>query len=170
MKTTRSALVAGAAAALLAAGAAPALAQDSPDVGGGLQIGGTVASTQELILPSVSGLSSFKKAGTQKLSFTAQVTTTDDQAELSIGDGSTTSSKKLGFMTSGSKKLALPLQVRFGKAAAQPLDNPIDPELTHWNRPTAHEPAVIGLSQKVAKKAAGTYRKILFVTLSPATP
>jgi hypothetical protein len=170
MKTTRNALLAGAVLALGAVGAAPALAQDTPDVGGGINIGGTVASTQELILPSVSGLSTFKKAGTQKLSFTAQVITTDDTAQLSIGDGSTTSTKTEGYMTSGSKKLALPLQARFGKSAAQPLDNPIDPELTHWKGPISRQPAVVGLSQKVTKKATGTYHKVLFVTLSPATP
>jgi hypothetical protein len=156
---------------MLAVGAVPALAQAPPaPVDGGTNVGGSVDSSLELILPQATGLSTFKKATTYKLSFTAMATASDDATQLSIADGDATSGSKLGYMTSGSKKLKDPLQARVGSAAFQPLSASVDPLLTSWSGPMARKPVTINLSQKIRGKAKGTYRKLVLVTLSSETP
>jgi hypothetical protein len=157
-------------AGLTLACAATASAQEP--ISGGTQIGGSVPSYLELILTQPTGLATFPTKKTYTTSFQAFVTATDDAgARLSIVDGDTSSAKKLGHLASGTKTLPLPLQARAGtKGAFQLLDQPIDPLLTSWNKPITREPAAIGLRQQVKAKAAGTYHKILLVTVSPETP
>jgi hypothetical protein len=156
--------------AVLAAGAVPALAQTPDPVGGGTNVGGTVNSSLELILTQPNGLSTFKKSGTYKLSFNVMATTTDDFTQLSIADGDATSGSKLGYMTSGSKKLKDPLEARVGSKAFQPLTASVDPLLTTWSGPLARKPVTVNLSQKVRGAAKGKYRKLELVTLSSETP
>jgi hypothetical protein len=160
------------AAAVLAVGAGPALAQDTPPdpVNDGSSIVASVDSSLELILPQTAGLATFKKSTTYKLSFTAMATASDDATQLSIADGDATSGSKLGYMTSGSKKLKDPLQARVGSAAFQPLSASVDPLLTSWSGPIARKPVTVNLSQKIRGAAKGTYRKLVLVTLSSETP
>jgi hypothetical protein len=158
--------------AVLATGAAPALAQSgTPDpVNGGTTVGGVVSSSLELVLTQPNGLSTFKKSGTYKLSFSAMATTTDDFTQLSIADGDATSGSKLGYMASGSKRLKDPLEARVGSKAFQPLTASVDPLLTTWSGPLARKPVTVNLSQKVRGAAKGKYRKLMLVTLSSETP
>jgi hypothetical protein len=153
--------------------AATASAQSPPDpVDGGTNLVGTVDSMLELILTQPVGFSSFPAKKTYTTSFQAMVTTSDDAgARLSIVDGDATSTKQLGHLASGSKLLPQPLQARVGtKGSFVTLDQTIDPQLASWTQPISRQAAAIGLRQKVTSKAAGTYRKILLVSVSPETP
>ena len=159
--------------AALAAVAAPAAAwaQEPPPVDGGVPIGGSVPSYLELILgqPS-SSFATFAKARTYTTSFAATVTATDRPTLLTLADGDASSGARLGHMASGSKRLPLPLEATVGKAAYQGLDASIDPLLTRFNDAVTRRRATVRLRQKMRAPAAGTYHKIILVTLSSQTP
>jgi hypothetical protein len=152
--------------AAVAVGASPALAQ----TGGNASPTGTVDSSLELILSQPSGLSTFKKSGTYKLSLKAMATTSSTATQLSVADGDAASGSKLGYMTSGSKRLKDPLQARVGSAAFQPLSASVDPLLRTWSGPFSRMPVTVDLRQTIRGAAKGTYRKLVLVTLSSQTP
>jgi hypothetical protein len=155
---------------VLVAAAAPARAQVAP-IDGGTNVGGTVDSYMELILSQPSGLSTFKKAGTYSTTFTALATGTENRTQLTIADGEAASGSKLGYMASGSKRLKDPLEASVGTAAFQSLDQSVDPLLARWAKPITRQPAKVTLRQKVSgKPSSGTYRKVLWVTLSSEMP
>jgi hypothetical protein len=162
------------AATALAAAAVPAAASaQTPDpISGGTQIGGLAPSFLELILtqPASASFSTFTKAKTYSASVEAQVIITDDQANLSIADGDAVKGSKLGHLTSGSKRLPLALEARAGKSAFQPLDSTVDPFLAKVSGPANRAKSTISLRQQVKSKAAGSYRKVVLVTLSTETP
>ena len=92
----------------------------TPPVGGGTEVGGTVPSFLELILTQPSkGFAAFSKTKSYEMSFSAQVTTTDAPTLLTLADGDATSGSKLGHISVGSKRLPSPLEARMGKAAFQ---------------------------------------------------
>jgi hypothetical protein len=157
----------------LATTVAPAAAwgQDPSPVDGGVPIGGSVPSYLELILgkPS-SSFATFAKARTYTTSFTATVTATDRPTLLTLADGDASSGAALGHMASGSRRLPLPLQAAAGHAAYQDLDASIDPLLTRFSDAVTRKATTVRLRQKVRAKAAGTYHKIILVTLSSQTP
>jgi hypothetical protein len=152
---------------------AVALAQTPPDpISGGTQIGGITPSFMELILtqPATASFATFTKAKTYTAKFDASVILTDDSANLSIADGEVASGSKLGHLMSGSKKLPLALEARVGKSAFQPLDSTVDPFLAKLSGPANRAKSTVSLRQQVKSKAAGSYRKIVLVTLSTETP
>jgi hypothetical protein len=155
--------------AVLAVAAPAASAQTAP-VDGGTQVGGSVESSLELILTQPSGFSTFKKSGTQQLSFSTLATGTENLAQLSVADGDATSGSKLGHVACGTKRLPDSLEARVGSAAFQPLDGSVDPLLARWAKPVTRQEAKVSLRQKVRGKVAGTCRKVLLVTLSSETP
>jgi hypothetical protein len=160
------------AATALSAVAVPgtAMAQTDP-ISGGTVIGGLAPSFLELILTQpATSLTTFTKAKTYSANFNVGATTTDETAVLTIADGEVASGSKIGHLTSGSKALPLALEARVGKAAFQPLDSAVGPLLTRWNGPATRAAAVVNLRQKVTRKAAGSYRKVVLVTLSSETP
>jgi len=161
------------AATVLSAVAVPgtALAQTPEPISGGTTIGGSVQSYLELILTQpTTALTTFPKAKTYAANFDVAVTTSDETAVLSLADGEAAKGSKLGHLTSGSKRLPLALEARVGKAAFQPLDTSVDPLLARWNTAVARAKATVNLRQKVKGKAAGSYRKVVLVTLSTETP
>jgi len=162
------------AATALSAAAVPAaaLAQSPPDpITGGTNIGGSVPSFLELIIAQpATTFTSFTKAKTYAANVGVQITTTDEQAVLSIADGDVTKGSKLGHLTSGSKKLPLALEARVGKSAFQPLDATVDPLLTKWTQASTRAKATVNLRQQVKRKASGRYRKVVLMTLSTQTP
>jgi hypothetical protein len=159
------------AATAISAVAAPAAWAQTPPISGGTDVGGVVPSFLELILVQPkSSFTSFPKAKTYTTSFDVSVTTTDDAMLLSLADGDVTRGSKLGRLTSGSKRLPLPLEARVGKAAFAPLDQAVDPLLTRWTQAATRSKATVNLRQKVRTRASGSYRKVLLVTLSTDTP
>jgi hypothetical protein len=161
----------GAAMAAAVVPAAAARAQEPPPAGGGTQVGGSVPSYLELILDKpTSSLSKFAKVRTYTASFRARVTATDEPTRLTLADGDATSGSRLGHLTSGSRRLPLPLEARIGKAAFQGLDASLDPLLTSFDDAVTRQAVTVRLRQKVARRAPGTYHKIMLVTLSSPTP
>ncbi len=161
------------AAAALSAAAAPAVAQaQTPDpISGGTQIGGSVPSFLELILPTTkSSFTTFSKAKTYSTKVDVFITTTDETAVLSMADGEVAKGSRLGHLMSGSRKLPLALEARVGRGAFQPLDSSVDPMLTKWTEAATRAKATVNLRQKVTKKASGSYRKVVLVTASTETP
>jgi hypothetical protein len=160
------------AASAVAALAAPAAAMaQTPPVGGGTEVGGTVPSFLELIIAQpAKGFATFSKSKSYEMSFDASATATDSPTQLSIADGDATSGSKLGHISVGSKRLPSPLEARVGKAAFQPLDGSVDPLLNRWTEQATRAKATVKLRQKVKGKATGTYRKLVLVTLSTETP
>jgi hypothetical protein len=162
------------AATALGAAAVPAAAaaQTPPDpISGGTQIGGLAPSYLELVLTQpATAFATFKKAKTYSAKVDASVIVTDDSANLSIADGEVAKGSKLGHLTSGSKKLPLALEARVGRSAFQPLDSTVDPLLARISGPVTRAKSTINLRQQVKRKASGSYRKIVLVTLSPETP
>ena len=155
----------------LAAVVTPVALAQTPPVGGGTEVGGTVPSFLELILTQPSkGFASFAKTSTYEMSFDAQVTATDSPTLLTLADGDVTSGSKLGYISIGSKRLPSPLEARIGQAAFQPLDSSVDPLLTKWTEAQTRKKATVKLRQKVSGKATGSYRKLVLVTLSTETP
>ena len=157
----------------LAAAVAPAAAwaQEPPPVGGGVGVGGSVASYLELILSKpTSSLARFRTPRTYSTSFKATITATDRPTFLTLADGDATSGSRLGHLASGSRRLPLPLEATVGRAAFQGLDASLDPLLTRFDDVVTRKTATIRLRQKVRAKAAGTYHKIILVTLSSQTP
>lgn len=157
-----------AATAVTAVSAPVALAQ----VGGGTEVGGYVPSSLELILsqPKAS-LSKFPRAKTYTTRFDALVTTTEETALLTLADGDETRGSKLGHMTRGSRRLPQPLEARVGRRSAfQTLAQSVDPLLTRWNKAGSRQKTTIQLRQKVSRRASGSYRKLVLVTLSTETP
>lgn len=149
--------------------AAPVAAAQTDGTGG---VGGTVLPGQfELKLSQPkSAFSTFSSAKTYTTSFQVSVTTTNDRAQLSLADGDVASGNKLGRLASGSRLLPLPLEARVGGTAFAPLDTSVDAQLKRWTTPLANASARVDLRQKVDKKASGSYRKVLLVTLSSDTP
>jgi hypothetical protein len=163
------------AAAALGAVAVPgaALAQNPPDpVNGGTDIGGFTPSFLELIInqPASASFTTFSKAKTYSAKFDVSVTLTDGGAALSLADGEVASGSKRGHLTSGSKRLPLALEAKVGKAAFQPLDTAVDPQLLRWNDVGTRMKSTVNLRQQVKSKASGSYRKVVLVTLSTETP
>jgi hypothetical protein len=159
------------AGAALAAVAAPAAWAQAPPVEGGTEVGGSVPSFLELILTQPStAFTTFPRARAYEMAFDAQVTATDAPTLLTLADGQAASGSKLGHLVSGSKRLPLPLEARIGTAAFQSLDESVDPLLTKWNESMTRQKATVKLRQKVNRKAGGSYRKVLLVTLSTQTP
>ncbi len=164
----RTILAGTAIAALVAPAAAGA---QTPPVEGGTNVGGVVPSFLELILAQpASGLKSFPKAKTYQMKFDAMFTSTDGGTQLTLADGEAVKGSKLGHLARGSKRLPLPLEARAGSAAFQPLDVSVDPLLKKWGDVGTREKATVTLRQKVKKKASGSYRKLILVTLSSETP
>jgi hypothetical protein len=157
--------------AALATVVAPAAALAQDPVGGGTEIGGSVASYLELILgkPGTS-FTTFPKARTYSTSFDAVVTATDAPTLLTVADGDVASGSALGHLASGAKRLPLPLEASVGKAAFQGLDAAVDPLLSRWNDAVTRQKATVRLRQKVRTRAAGAYHKVILVTLSSETP
>jgi hypothetical protein len=165
----RTILVASAIGVLAAPAAA--MADDTPPVSGGTNVGGTVSSFLELIITQpAKGFAAFSKAKSYDMSFDARMTTTDAPTLLSLADGDATSGSKLGHLSVGDKRLPAPLEATVGSAAFQPLDASVDPLLTRWTSATARAKATVKLRQKVTAKATGSYRKLVLVTLSTETP
>jgi hypothetical protein len=165
----RTILAASAVVALAAPSAATA--QQPPPVNGGTEIGGVVSSFLELgITQPAKGFASFSKSKNYDMSFDALMTSTDGATQLSVADGDVTSGSKLGHLSIGGKRLADPLEATVGKAAFQPLDASVDPLVNRWADPDTKAKVTVKLRQKVAKKATGTYRKLVLVTLSTETP
>ncbi len=52
---------------------------------------------------------------------------------LTLADGEAATGSKLGHLSSGAKRLPLPLEARVGTAAFQPLDASVDPLLKKWS-------------------------------------
>ena len=154
-----------------AAVAAPAASAQTQPIDGSTVVGGSVPSMLELILtqPATATFSSFAKPKVYSTSFNAMATATDDMTFLSLADGDATSGSKLGYFTSGSKKLADPLTASV-KGAFLPLDTTVDPQLFKWGDAITRQPATIKLRQKVTGKQKATFRKVLLVTLSSETP
>ena len=72
-------------------------------------------------------------------------------------------------MASGSRRLPEPLEARVGRSSFQTLARR---SIRCWpagTRPT-REKTTIQLRQKVKRKASGSYRKLVLVTLSTDTP
>jgi hypothetical protein len=165
----RTILAASAVCALAAPSAA--MAQTPDPVNGGTEIGGSVNSFLELILPQpAKGFAAFSKKKSYEMSFDASATASDTTTLLSIADGDATSGSKLGHISIGSKRLPSPLEATVGKSAFQPLDGTVDPLLNKWSDAMARSKVTVKLRQKVAGKATGTYRKIVLATLSTETP
>jgi hypothetical protein len=163
--TFRTVIIAGTLGALVAA---PAAAAQDP-VGGNGRVGGTVPSSLELILTQPRAtFASFTKAKTYRATVDVRLTTTDPGAQLSLADGDVASGAKRGRLASGSKVLSEPLQARVGSAAFAPLDR--DAWLLKLSETSTRRAAKIDLRQPVKSKAAGTYRKVVLVTLSSETP
>jgi hypothetical protein len=164
-------ILAGLAVAAIGAATSTAAA-DTPPVSGGTEVGGTVNSMIELVLtqPATATFTTFSKPKTYTTSFNAFATMTDAPTQLTLADGDVASGSKLGHLASGSKALPLPLEAAAGKLAFQPLDTTVDPQLAKWTDVGTRQPAIVKLRQKVSRKAAGTYRKVLLVTLSSETP
>jgi hypothetical protein len=115
------------------------------------------------------GLTTFPRAKTYAASFDVTVTS-DGAARLSLADGEVATGPERGHLVSGSEALPLPLEARVGASAFQPLDLAVDPLLTKWSSAVERAKATVNLRQKVEDGAFETYRKVLLVTLSPATP
>lgn len=157
---------------VLAAVAVPAGAwAQAPPIEGGTEVGGSVPSFLELILSQpAAGFTTFPKVKTYEMAFDAQVTATDSPTLLTLADGDVAAGSRLGHLSSGSKRLPLALEARVGTAAFQPLDQAVDPLLTKWTEAATRAKATVMLRQQVKRKAAGSYRKVLLVTLSTETP
>jgi hypothetical protein len=158
--------------AVSALAAPAAFAQSPPDpISGGTEVGGSVPSFLELIIAQpTANLATFTKAKTYSSAFDVSVTATDNSTVLSLADGDVTSGKKLGHLASGKKSLPLPLETRVGKTAFQPLDQTVDPQLFKWSDAATRAKQTVNLRQQVKGKAAGSYHKVLLVTLSTDTP
>jgi hypothetical protein len=165
----RTFIAASAVGAMVAA--PPVASAQTPPVSGGTGIEAIVPSSMELILaqPKAS-FTKFSKAKTYSTSFNVQVVTTENSAQLSLADGDVASGSKLGRLASGKKLLPLPLEARVGKKSFTKLSSPVSSLLTSWNEPVSRAKATVNLRQRVKAKASGSYRKVLLVTLSNATP
>jgi hypothetical protein len=149
---------------------AATLAVPSAAAAQGTTVGGPVYSSMELTLEQPQGFAAFSKAKTYTTSFDAFATATDAPTLLSVADGDATSGSKLGHISVGSKRLSEPLEATIGKAAFQPLDQPVAPLLTKFSDVMARAKTTIKLRQKVTRKSTGSYRKLVLVTLSTDTP
>jgi hypothetical protein len=161
------------AATVLSAALVPVAAHaQTPDpISGGTVIGGLAPSYMELVLTQPATVfTTFTKAKTYTANVDASVIITDDSAQLSIADGEVVSGSKLGHLTSGSRKLPLALEARVGKVAFQPLDASVDPLLAKISGPATRAKSTVSLRQKVKRKASGSYRKVVLVTLSTEMP
>ena len=155
----------------VAATAAPAARAQTPPAGDPTDITGTVSSLLELTLtqPAAATFSTFSTAKTYSTSISARVTATDMPTYLTLADGDAASGARLGHLAAGSRLLPRPLEASV-KGAFQPLDATVDPLLAKWTDLVTHGPATIRLRQAVTGKPKGTYRKLVLVTLSSATP
>jgi len=163
------AILLGTAIALAAAPAAGA--QTPPPVDGGTNVGGTVPSYLELILGKPStALAAFPRPRNYDMTFDAVVTATDTPTLLTLADGDAASGSRLGHLSSGARRLPLPLQAKVGSAAFQRLDSSIDPLLARWNDAITRKKATVRLRQTVRRRATGTYHKVVLVTVSSETP
>jgi hypothetical protein len=134
-------------------------------------VGGDVNSQMTLSLDQpAKGFAAFRKARSYTTTLQARVTATDGPMLLSIADGDATHGSKRGHLRVGSKRLKAPLEAKVGSAAFQPLDASVDPLLKRFSDFGSNVAATIKLRQKVDKKASGTYRKLLLVTLSAESP
>lgn len=165
----RHTLLAG--AIVLAAVAAPTASAQRQPIDGSVPIGGYAASTLELAIgqPTTAMFSTFAKAKTYSASFTAAVTATDPGATLTLADGDAASGSKLGYLTSGIRRLPDPLEASV-KGAFAPLDTTIAPQLTRWPEIVSHGSATVRLRQKVTRASKRTFHKVLLVTASSETP
>jgi hypothetical protein len=168
MRVVKILLGAALAAAVVPVAAARA---QTPPVGGGTGVGGTVPSYLELILGKpTSSLASFHKSRTYTSSFEVMVTATDKPTLLTLADGDATSGSRLGRLMSGSHRMPQPLEATVGRAAFQGLDASIDPLLATYSGAVSRKTTTVKLRQKVRGKAGGTYHKIILATLSSQTP
>jgi hypothetical protein len=155
--------------AAMALAAAPAAAWAQSPIDGGTEVGGSVPSYLELILGKPgTAFTTFPKVRTYSTSFKVVVTATDSPTLLTLADGDATSGAKLGHLSSGARRLPLPLEASVGRSAFQALD--ADPLLAHWNDAITRKPVTVKLRQKVRSRTAGAYHKVLLVTASPQTP
>ena len=169
MRLRRTARAVLAAAALSVLSAAPAAHAD------GVQLGGDVGSVLGLtVTDDPSGLGTFPAAGASTAKLTAEVTSTGDEALLTIADGDATAGPKLGHLVAGTgagaKVLPLPLEAAAGNAAFQSLAAPVDPLLQRWTAPISAEAVTITLRQRVTAPATGAYSKTVLITVATTAP
>jgi hypothetical protein len=158
-----------ASAAVLTALSVPASA--GAQTGGGIDLGGTVNSSVELLLTQpAKGFASFTRAKAYQLRLDAGAITTDGRAQLMISDGDADRGSRHGHLTVGHKRLRSPLEATIGSAAFQPLDSATDPLLKRWSGPVSRSMQHIKLRQRLPGRATGSYRKLVLVTLSTETP
>jgi hypothetical protein len=149
--------------------AAPAAAWAQSPVDGGTEVGGSVPSYLELILGRPgTAFTTFPQVRTYSTSFEAVVTATDSPTVLTLTDGDATSGARLGHLSSGARRLPLPLEASAGRAAFQALD--ADPLLARWTDAITRKPVTVKLRQRVRSRAAGAYHKVILVTAQPQTP
>jgi len=155
--------------AAVALAAAPAAAWAQSPIDGGTEVGGSVPSYLELILGEPgTAFTTFPKVRTYSTSFQAVVTATDSPTLLTLADGDATSGATLGHLSSGARRLPLPLEASVGRSPFQGLD--AGPLLAHWNDAITRKPVTVKLRQKVRSRATGAYHKVILVTASPQTP
>jgi hypothetical protein len=158
--------------AVLGLAAAPgAAAQEPPPGDGGTTVGGSVPSYLELVLGTpATALAAFPKPRSYSMRFDAVVTATDSRTLLTLADGDTASGARRGHLSSGSRRLPLPLRAAVGSTALQSLDASIDPLLARWTGAIARRKATVHLRQTVRRRASGTYHKLVLVTVASETP
>ena len=147
-------ILAGMALAILAA---PTAGAQTAPVEGGTNVGGYAPSFLELILtPAASGFTTFPKAKTYQMSFNALVTATDPGGTLlTLADGEAATGSKLGHLSSGAKRLPLPLEAKVGSAAFQPLDASVDPLLRKWSDVGTRQLAKVTLAPEGQEQGFG---------------
>jgi hypothetical protein len=134
-------------------------------------VGGHVSSELSLSFTApAKGFAAFTKAKTYETSLRARVIATDGPMLLSLADGDAAGGSRRGPLSVGSKRLPEPLEAAVGSGAFQPLDGSVDPLLNRWSSAVGNAQATIKLRQKVTRKATGSYRKLVLVTLSTETP
>ena len=137
-------------------------------------ITGTVPATLSLVLgtPSAS-LGTFRPgiAEDYMTTMSATVTSTGEDADLSVLDASNTAT---GRLVNGNHSLAQPLQVRANSSAFAPLRSDNGPlSLKSWTTPVSVENVTLGFKQSIGASEGlrtGTYGKTLTFTLSTTTP
>jgi hypothetical protein len=157
--------------AVIAGAVVPAAARAQDPVDGGTSIQASVPSYLELIIarPGTS-FTTFPKARTYSTSFQAVVTATDAPTRLTLVDGDAASGSALGHMSSGAKRLPLPLEASGAKGAFRPLGTAVDPLLASWDDVVTRQAATVRLRQKVRSRAAGSYHKVILLTASTEAP
>jgi hypothetical protein len=157
--------------AVVAGAVVPAGAWAQDPVDGGTDIVASVPSYLELIVSKPgTAFTTFPKARTYSTSFQAVVTATDAPTRLTLVDGDASSGSALGHMSSGARRLPLPLEASAGKGAFRPLGAAADPLLGSWNDAVTRQATTVHLRQKIRSRVAGTYHKVVLLTAITEAP